>query len=524
MSRHNYTNPAFCQKSEFYNNSSSGRSQCIEQERDNSVRIQRSESTRSFHAATRKGSGLPTTGRQQVRANYSQTPPKPGPKPHSAKNEQFGNRTGSGRYALVPVEELPSSNKGRYAIIPESERNLLQRFSKSQDFLNRYDHLPVEDNDRATSFDEQSDTCMSLPPITSNYEGGKMKSAFSSDFGSNYFVLVDQKSNQRYTVVPTAEDEEIVDNHEIIQMHNGRAHRYAVIPNDEEETCLSNPDIGPTNNSYATINDSPRQPPPYSSTPRKMAAPSRSQTGTPLKNPIATQKLHDILSTPRKQSLQRSQSTPRIASRRYQSTQVLSTPPKHEFTPQRLQYETKQAYLEARTTAVITPRVAKTQCREEDNYSVDKSWNNTSHQKIANATATIAVVSLMLILAGVMNSGLSLYIISNLGRSYYLEIGVISGFAAAALGFQGFKSRHCDWLPNRNYSSGYILLTVFSLLQCCALLVLMAIHPDPGTPMHDVTNGVILGLSSLTLLLISLGVIASRWCHSPPPDNRVDVY
>lgn len=67
-------------------------------------------------------------------------------------------------------------------------------------------------------------------------------------------------------------------------------------------------------------------------------------------------------------------------------------------------------------------------------------------------------------------------------------------------------------------------MTVFALLNCCGLLVLIALRPIPGTPTHDVTTGVVLGLSSLTLLIISLGVITSRWCRAPPPDNRVDVY
>lgn len=120
----------------------------------------------------------------------------------------------------------------------------------------------------------------------------------------------------------------------------------------------------------------------------------------------------------------------------------------------------------------------------------------------------------------------------------------MAGFAGVGLGLLGFKSRQCDWLPNRNYISGkiifqfileiklkshfcfigYILVTVFSLLNCCGLLVLLAMRPFPGTPLHDVTTGVTLGLSSLTILIISLGVITSRWCLAPPPDNRVDVY
>lgn len=72
--------------------------------------------------------------------------------------------------------------------------------------------------------------------------------------------------------------------------------------------------------------------------------------------------------------------------------------------------------------------------------------------------------------------------------------------------------------------TGYILVTVFSLLNCCGLLVLFALNPFPGTPIHDLTTGVILALSTLILLIISLGVITSKWCVAPPPDNRVDVY
>lgn len=130
-------------------------------------------------------------------------------------------------------------------------------------------------------------------------------------------------------------------------------------------------------------------------------------------------------------------------------------------------------------------------------------------------------------------------------RSYYLDLGIIAGFAAATLGFMGFRSRQCYWLPNRNYISGitftilipidhfhsylnilipgYVLVTVFSLLNCCGLLVLLGLNPYPGTPFHDLTTGVILALSSLIVLIISLGVITSKWCIAPPPDNRVDV-
>lgn len=71
---------------------------------------------------------------------------------------------------------------------------------------------------------------------------------------------------------------------------------------------------------------------------------------------------------------------------------------------------------------------------------------------------------------------------------------------------------------------GYTLVTVFSLMDSCGLLILLGRRPPPGTALHDVTTGVILGLSTLTLLMISLGVVTSRWCRGPPPDNRVEVY
>jgi len=91
------------------------------------------------------------------------------------------------------------------------------------------------------------------------------------------------------------------------------------------------------------------------------------------------------------------------------------------------------------------------------------------------------------------------------------------------LGFLGFKSRHCEWLPNRSYSSGYILVTVFCLFKSCGLLVILVVDPFPGFPVHDVTTGVILGLSMFTMFFIALGVLGSLWCHRPPPDNRVNV-
>lgn len=72
--------------------------------------------------------------------------------------------------------------------------------------------------------------------------------------------------------------------------------------------------------------------------------------------------------------------------------------------------------------------------------------------------------------------------------------------------------------------AGFILVTFFAVMNCCGLLVLLTLQPVKGTPIHDVTTGIISALSSLILLLISLGVISSKLCQAPPADNRVEVY
>ena len=71
---------------------------------------------------------------------------------------------------------------------------------------------------------------------------------------------------------------------------------------------------------------------------------------------------------------------------------------------------------------------------------------------------------------------------------------------------------------------GFILVTFFAVMNCCGLLVLILVKPIKGTPTHDVTTGIVSALSSLILLLISLGVISSKLCQAPPADNRVEVY
>lgn len=442
MSLHNYTNPAFCQQSEFY--PSPGNSV----PKKSPIKIYRSESVRSFKQTTRI---------RQHEQNYAPVPPKVGPKPQINLSHRYAERpikntydhvnaspqktTAAVEYALVPLTEIPNSSKGRYACIPADDVRKIQhnstRFTRSQDDLDRFSSLPANVNDH-------DDSVTSLPPCPTQdnprlktafssdfridqngqqraHDNSRLQAAFSSDFGNKSFIVVDQTSQQRYEMVPTEEDEELVDaNHEIIQMHNGRAHRYAMIPTDDEETCLSSEiEMSPIRNSnnYATIKESPRYQPPYQRTYVHQSPQKDRPPATPTKNTLVTQKLHELLSTPQKPQLHRQGSTLRATPVR-QNPQILSSTPKqNEFTPQKLRYEQHQpnaSQCEQRTTAVISPRLASLATYVEPSSVGDNSsWKSLSFQKVTNATATIGAVSLMLILCGIMNSGLCLYMIAD---------------------------------------------------------------------------------------------------------------
>jgi hypothetical protein len=125
-------------------------------------------------------------------------------------------------------------------------------------------------------------------------------------------------------------------------------------------------------------------------------------------------------------------------------------------------------------------------------------------------------------LCGGVTSGLCSYMMYVIGRSYFLDFGMVAGFTCLTLGVLGFRTRRCYWLPNRNYISGYIVLSVLSLLMCAGLLVLLVLQPKPGTPLADMTSGAVCGISVLSLVLASVGVMTSYCCKYPPPDNRVE--
>lgn len=470
MSRHNYTNPAFCQQSEFFESPSVAAKQIHTTTIANKlktnnvlVRMQRSESMRSSARRVRNLQMKQTTVNCKQPASSSasaslmmhlqqrELPPKPGPKPSMQGRPNDINEG----YALVPLTELPRTSKGRYAVVPANEAKLIRstssiRLTRSRDHLDLIDpaataEYPFEDENSFTSLpaflpqdhDDESPAAQQLA------------SAFSSDFISDSMILVNPNGIQRYAIVPTDDDEEVVDNnHEIIQMHNGRAHRYAIIPTDDEEmspkdelevkTCVRNPygSVRDVTKPFAASTaqkkavDYARHPMPPSAVAAATQQPNGQQykttrpPDTPPKNPIATQKLHELLSTPRKPvQMQRVGSYHTIIQKspehRYRSQIICSTPKQSEFTPQKLHYEINRQLEQQRTTAVISPRLHHQQqaIYNETTSSSEFDKMHETFYKIEKATATIGIISLMLLLGGIMNSGLCLYMVTNVSSA-----------------------------------------------------------------------------------------------------------
>lgn len=146
---------------------------------------------------------------------------------------------------------------------------------------------------------------------------------------------------------------------------------------------------------------------------------------------------------------------------------------------------------------------------------------NLSSVKGNASGQALVVAAFIMFLCGLVTTGLCFYMLSFMGRPYYLDFSTVAGFTCAVMGVLGCRARNVYWLPNRNYLSGYLVLSVFSLLTCGGLLLLLVYDPRPGTPLADMTSAAVCGFSVLTLLLALTGVVSSYCCKYPPPDNRV---
>ncbi|KAI4467608.1 hypothetical protein MML48_2g00009098 [Holotrichia oblita] len=303
---------------------------------------------------------------------------------------------------------------------------------------------------------------------------------------SEYIPLKRQESTKgsRYAAIPSTNENDST---------NNNSGKYALVPVEDlanhHYTVISEDDIKAADRYEYIEAPSQEKPPPYNELAdkrrpiahqnmevRKMVSPRKG-------NPIATQKLHELLSTPRKtppihnpptsQRILSPQSPRKNISPQHQR-EIFITPnniaPKIVRSTSRAQQKlnyaigTRQSLQHQdnnkRHTAIVTPICSSPvqSVYSETTFSQKtESWMNLSVIK-PPVQATLAIAAVMMLLCGGVSFGLCLYMISLMGRLYYLDFGTIAGFTCLILGLMGFRTRNCYWLPNRNYISGKIII------------------------------------------------------------------
>ncbi|XP_060532613.1 uncharacterized protein LOC132705775 [Cylas formicarius] len=355
---------------------------------------------------------------------------------------------------------------------------------------------------------------------------------------------------ERYAVPPQVEETKLARSlYDDVKLSSGMIHRYAVINAQDE------PQVRSKNNRYALIplNELNSLLPKgggryeYISTSPVPKSPLRNQNryeyiqnAPPSSNDNTTGRQSDryeFVQNPRRNaSVEQQYLSPKTSRRACPSPGIVSpiSNSKRPLVPRvsssRTQrnlsyvFGAKQLPQDTKHTAVVTPICSspiKSVYNGTTYCTTPESWRNTSSRN-TNAGQALLVAAFMMFLCGSVTTGLCFYMISIMGRLYFLDFGVVAGFTCVILGLLGFRSRNVHWLPNRNYISGYLVLSLFSLLTCAGLVVLLVEQPRPGTLLADMTSGAVCGISVLSLLLAAAGVISSYCCKYPPPDNRVE--
>lgn len=315
-------------------------------------------------------------------------------------------------------------------------------------------------------------------PQDNNYQQSSHRYEYIDDNinkGNRYeYIQEEQKSRSEY--IPLKSQESVKIHKETVNVNSGRYalvpvedlrnHRYAVITEDDIKTA----------DRYEYIQEKPldriRQLPQNVEI-NKMISPRKA-------NPIATQKLHELLSTPPR-SQRSSNNSQKILSpqsprtktpqQQHQKEIFMTTPPKlsrsNSKVQQKLNYTIgarHQPLPDKRHTAIVAPICSSPvqSVYSETTFSQKtESWMNLSLSK-PPVQATLAVAAIMMLMCGGVSFGLCLYMISLMGRLYYLDFGTIAGFTCLILGLMGFRTRNCYWLPNRNYISG----------KCCTVFLI----------------------------------------------------
>lgn len=312
--------------------------------------------------------------------------------------------------------------------------------------------------------------------IYRNAENNNQKQART---GSRYAAIPEK--NHRYEYIPMTTQEQYP---KTKQQENN--HRYEYIPDIEPTPKASGRyalvplEEVPNQNRYAVITQNDIQKPQHfefikednqretQSPPRNknFQRPTYSDQQTynqqPRKkgNPIATQKLYELLQTPKKsfrppQLPVTPHQTPRKLRELSPTIVIPNRPIRHiPKAQQKLNYTIGHAQ-DRKHTAIVAPICSSPSQSVYSETTQSKTESEIDlNMKKPPVQGTLAVAALMMFLCGGVTSGLCFYMISIMGRLYFLEFGVVSGFTCLLFGILGFRTRNCYWLPNRNYISG----------------------------------------------------------------------
>ncbi|XP_046404015.1 uncharacterized protein LOC124169445 [Ischnura elegans] len=159
------------------------------------------------------------------------------------------------------------------------------------------------------------------------------------------------------------------------------------------------------------------------------------------------------------------------------------------------------------------------------------------------AVGSLVAAGAVLLFSGSLSCLLCFYGLSQGGRRYYLDFGLLSGFSSVLIGSLGLRARTWHRSPNRNYITGYIILSFFSVLTTAGLVILNFGRlqsssrsgygsSSSANSLVDLIGGAECGIAVISVVIAAAGFIlvsTSRGnsacclncCGDPPPDDRV---
>lgn len=447
------------------------------------------------------------------------------------KSEYYAIDGSNNRKGLSPVKSEKSARQsplGAQTVIHNSELSPLRKTLHVDDDDNEYEQEFYEEMlvDDTGYVQEKKILVISSPQKETTHQtnGGRYASP-PMIIDNNYHQ---QQNKSRYEYIPVQYDKK-----EEVITPSGRIHRYALIQSNDGEIIEHNPntkggryslvpleEIQSSNkNRYAVIpenksryeyiddDDEQDEPNPTENIPRKSVQRQESYRQThqqkytnqnyhhyhaqqqyqqhqqqyqkkqqePIRrgNPIATQKLHELLQSPKQI---KSPQTPRKIHQVNPNIIISNSPLRKQIVNPRVHQQLRYNNIDTnkKTTAIVQPICTNSNVSVySDTTTMNKSesWMNLNFKKPA-VQGTLAVAALMMCLCGGVTSCLCFYMILIMGKLYFLEFGIVSGFTCCLLGILGFRTRNCYWLPNRNYISGNNNLINYFYLSILKVIVL----------------------------------------------------